>query len=292
MFFTIEILRYHDNFLTGESTMKIAPYWNDATAEEQRLPLYTATIGGAAHQGAIHRPAGIPDYQLIYTASGSGLVHLRDGEVRVCMGQVFLLPPFAPHEYRADGDEWETYWITYSGAMARACFPFEADVRDGTYFPALHRRICAMNREKNWRRRTSALLYELLLSFREAPGANPDTGGGIEKNGTAAAVQYISEHYRETVELSSLAAVAGVSEGHLCRLFREYTHMRPIEYVNYLRVETAKSMLLENTALPISAVAKTVGFDSPGYFTYVFRKSTGKTPGEYRNAEADIPPFA
>ena len=262
--------------------MIISGYPKNITDSERRLPLYVATVGRIAFQSQIHRPAGVPDYQLLYTVRGRGTVRIREEEHTVEEGQVFILPPFTPHEYRADGEIWETQWITYGGTATRPCFDMPADIRDGTGFPEHYRRIHARQNTPNWRRETGAELYSLLLDLVERPGL-VSVPPSVPSCDIAAAVQYIAEHYTETVELSQLAAIAGVSEGHFCRLFKDYTHMRPIEYITHLRIETAKSLLLGSPSLSVSRIALRVGYSSPSYFSSLFRAAEGITPAEFRD---------
>jgi AraC-like DNA-binding protein len=261
--------------------MHISTYHNDSNAEDRKLPLYVATVGDSSPQAQIHRPAGIPDYQLLYTLSGEGIVRFCNRDYTVHEGQLLILPPFSPHEYRPK-QEWKTLWITYGGNMSGVCFPFEANILESKNFPSFYHKIMALKKEKNWRRKTSALLYELLLQIDDLGDSSTLVSQDGEHN-VSAAVRYISEHYRETVELSQLAKAAGVSEGHFCRIFREYTHMRPIEYLTHLRIEAAKSLLLENPSLAVASIAEKVGFDNASYFSYVFRQKTGLSPLAYRN---------
>ena len=100
------------------------------------------------------------------------------------------------------------------------------------------------------------------------------------------AVQYISEHYHETVELSKLAELAGLSEGHFCRVFKQYTHMRPVEYVTNLRIERAKDLLLQEPRINVTRIAHQTGFISPSYFSKTFKSKTGMTPEAYRKQKS------
>ena len=61
--------------------------------------------------------------------------------------------------------------------------------------------------------------------------------------------------------------------------------MRPIEYITHLRLETAKSLLLDSPSLPISKIALRVGYTSPSYFSALFRAAEGHTPEEFRRGE-------
>lgn len=261
--------------------MRISGYPKTITDEERRLPLYVATVGQIDFQSPVHRPAGVPDYQLLFTVRGRGIVRIREEQHTVREGQVFILPPFTPHEYHADGDMWETAWITYGGTATRPCFPFPPDIRDGSAFLPHYRRILALQGKPNWRRTSGIHLYPLLLDLSDRPGLVPPPQNPPACD-VSAAVQYIAEHYTETIELSLLASLTGVSQSHFCRLFKEYTHMRPVEYITHLRLETAKSLLLESPSLPIRKIALLVGYSSPSYFCALFRASENTTPALFR----------
>ncbi len=254
----------------------------NTTEQERRLPLYVTTVGYTDEQSDTNRPMGLAVYQLLYTRKGKGLVELPQGKQIVSEGQVLLLPPFSPHKYGAYEGSWETCWVTYAGSMARACFPFSTDVREQMEFLGPFESIMALCGKKDWRRRTSAYLYEMLLSYSEAEGLCEMGMASVSDVHVDAAVEFISEHYCETIELSMLAHRVGLSEGHFCRVFREYTHMRPIEYITHLRIELAKSILKEEPHATVTEIAERVGYDRPGYFSYVFRKSEGCSPMEYR----------
>lgn len=261
--------------------MIINSYNGNVSQIDRRLPLYTVTVGESKPQEAIHRPAGINDYQLLYTESGVGKVKIKDKDFEVQKGDVFILPPFTPHEYRPKDEEWNTLWLTYNGTAAKASFSFDADIRNcenfGSFYKKIARHIC----HDDWRRRTSSILYELLLCLLENDGIaqNVVTSGKSDIN---SAVQYIAEHCCETIELSTLAGISGVSEGHFCKIFKEYTHMRPIEYITALKIEYAKDLLLTPSRLSITDISRKLGFSSVSYFSKIFKEKVGLTPAEYR----------
>ncbi len=264
--------------------MKIHSYKSDISEKERLLPLYVATIGGIPSKTKIHRPAGIKDYQLLYTKSGIGVVEISGKKFEVHKGDMFILPPFTPHEYAPLTNTWDIRWITYNGTVAKGSFHFCADIKKMTSFEVFYQKIVRNTNHPNWRRKTSSLLYELLMCILESEGIsssnvtsnNPDMG---------TAVQYISEHYHETVEISKLADMTGLSVGHFCRVFKQYTHMSPIEYITHLRIERAKDLLIQNPPIPIAQIAKSVSYTSASYFTKTFKTKTGLTPKKYRQLQ-------
>ena len=121
--------------------MVIHSYNGNVTESEKALPFYVATIGESQPQSTIHRPAGINDYQLLYTASGKGEVRIRGVDFEVNEGDVFILPPFTPHEYSPKCESWVTLWVTYNGLAVKSAFPFHSDIRRCVEFNEFYKKI-------------------------------------------------------------------------------------------------------------------------------------------------------
>lgn len=73
----------------------------------------------------------------------------------------------------------------------------------------------------------------------------------------------------------------GYSYAHVCRVFRNAYGITPVGYVNSLRLERARMLILD-TQLSIAEISKRVGYDNPAYFGRLFRKNAGRTPRQYR----------
>ncbi|RJF88817.1 AraC family transcriptional regulator [Oleomonas cavernae] len=91
----------------------------------------------------------------------------------------------------------------------------------------------------------------------------------------------ILSHPEEDHSLEKLAAVAGVTAPHFCRVFKSATGQSPHQYVMMARLNKAQQML-EQSQLSIGLVAEQLGFTSQSHFCRAFHKFTGTTPSEYR----------
>lgn len=109
----------------------------------------------------------------------------------------------------------------------------------------------------------------------------PQARGGLAARTTKLVIDYIEDHLNEDVSLVELAELAGLSQFHLCRAFKQATGLPPHRYQIKLRVERAKE-LLEASSLPISEIALAVGYDDQGQLARLFRKEVGTTPSQYR----------
>lgn len=102
---------------------------------------------------------------------------------------------------------------------------------------------------------------------------------------------YIRQHYREDLSRNELAEVVHITPNYLSKRFHTETGMSLREYINQLRIEDAKRLLL-STNITISEIANEVGFDNISYFSTVFRKLCGVSPIEWssgKKGEEDRP---
>jgi two-component system response regulator YesN len=95
------------------------------------------------------------------------------------------------------------------------------------------------------------------------------------------ACDYAAKHYMEEISLTQIAAYVGLSVSHFSALFKQHTNESFVHYLNRIRIDKAKELLLEPD-LKIYQVAELVGFDTIPYFNRVFKTITGLSPNEYR----------
>ena len=94
-------------------------------------------------------------------------------------------------------------------------------------------------------------------------------------------LQYIHSHYMEQITLERLADMEHISKSYLSRQFKRQTGMTVITYVNQLRVEAAKHLLI-GSQMRVNEIAYQVGFESPKYFYRMFKALTGDSPAAFR----------
>jgi two-component system response regulator YesN len=102
------------------------------------------------------------------------------------------------------------------------------------------------------------------------------------------AVNYIRRQYRRRLTLEETASYVHLSPMYFSRVFKEDAGVNFVAYVNRVRVEAA-STLLTSGDLAIADVSAMVGFEGQSYFTKVFRKVKGMTPGAYRKSRGQAP---
>lgn len=101
------------------------------------------------------------------------------------------------------------------------------------------------------------------------------------------AVDFIDSHYmEEDMSLNKAANAANVSANHFSALFSQNMSQTFIEYLTNLRMNKAKEYL-RCTSMRSSEIAGEIGYKDAHYFSYLFKKTQGMTPSDYRKARED-----
>ena len=94
-------------------------------------------------------------------------------------------------------------------------------------------------------------------------------------------MEYLENHYNETVTLSDVARMVYLSPAYVSTLISSETGKTFIDILNGIRVRKAIE-LIKNSNQKYYLIAEQVGFKEPQYFSIVFKKYTGMSPSEYK----------
>jgi transcriptional regulator of acetoin/glycerol metabolism len=123
-------------------------------------------------------------------------------------------------------------------------------------------------------------LIDSLLKLTPAPQAH----GGLSAGALRRVREYVQLHLDESIDLSMLAAVAGLSMHHFAREFKQSAGVTPHHYLIQKRIERAQQMLAQ-TDLSLAEITYAVGFSDQGHLARHFRGFLGTTPREFRRAQ-------
>jgi len=112
----------------------------------------------------------------------------------------------------------------------------------------------------------------------------PEAHGGLSVNVLRRVREYVQVHLSESIDLSMLAGVAGLSMHHFAREFKQSSGVTPHHYLIQKRIERAQEMLAQ-TELPLAEIAYAVGFSDQGHLARHFRRLLGTTPREFRRSQ-------
>ncbi|WP_135549175.1 helix-turn-helix domain-containing protein [Paenibacillus cymbidii] len=95
-------------------------------------------------------------------------------------------------------------------------------------------------------------------------------------------ILYIGSHYHSDISLTTLADHFKLNPKYLSRYFKDQTGINFIQYVNRVRIDHAKQLLLQEKNLHIDEIGEKVGYLTKNTFITTFKKQEGMTPGKYR----------
>ena len=96
--------------------------------------------------------------------------------------------------------------------------------------------------------------------------------------------KYLERHYQQEISLQDIAAKFFLSREYIARKFKQEYGVTLLDYLSRFRIDKAKQ-LLHNPHLRIAQVAEMVGYQDEKYFSKVFKKLEGITPGEFRKEQ-------
>ena len=102
------------------------------------------------------------------------------------------------------------------------------------------------------------------------------------------AIQYIHEHYARRTTLEEVASEVYLSPAYFSKIFRQEVGSTFKSYLNQIRIEKSK-LLLRDRNIQLVDVAGMVGYEDQSYFTKVFKKFVGTSPGKYRESWGHFP---
>ena len=123
-------------------------------------------------------------------------------------------------------------------------------------------------------------LDETMAHVEAVLGRTPRLGSEMQRI-VRRAMAYIHTHFAEPFSRQEMARQLGLSERYLTRCFHKEMSITPVEYLNRYRLKEAKVMLGRGANVTETALA--VGFSSVSYFTRLFEKEVGESPGVYRH---------
>lgn len=122
-------------------------------------------------------------------------------------------------------------------------------------------------------------LFYLICHQKEQPSFSRAQEKHLKK--MKCILTYMEEHFSEPISIEEMANLIYYSKSHFMKFFKTYTGKGFTEYLNDYRLNHA-AQLLSTSDLPLIEIAASSGFENLSYFTRIFKREYGITPGKYR----------
>lgn len=250
-----------------------------------------------------------PAIEIMYITRGIGTRFVGDCIEQYEEGDVCMIGPNLPHEWRND----DAYFDKESGLRATCiCLFFKREIFDPNFI-----RLPEMNNirdliERSRRglkftgnskleitrfirssvsdvgvRKVTNLLtllelmptsteYELLASVGFTNSVNSEDFERFNK-----VYKFLVKNFATSIRLEEVSTLVGLTPTAFCRYFKERTKKTFVEYLNEMRIGYSKKLLLENK-MKISTISGEVGFPNLSNFISQFKKVTGMSPSQFQ----------
>ncbi len=239
-------------------------------------------------------------WQIISVLKGNGSIRIGEEQFPLTERSTFLIRPHVPHEIlrAGPGDQPQMMDLKFTladGPMAVETAKLPSRLDDSVFprfqyyfdrilkesqenLPYSYERICMY-----FGLALTGILRSGIPEAKPKPTVSPEVEpvkwvGGVDMEKVT---QYIQQNYASPISLEELAKVAIVSKSTLIQAFKLAFDTTPIKYINRIRLEKAKALLL-NTDSSISEISEMVGFQSLHYFSRYFKSNEELSPVEYR----------
>ncbi|MBM6617115.1 helix-turn-helix transcriptional regulator [Bacillus suaedaesalsae] len=272
-------------------------------------PFPTFIKGGEAvfTKGNKHIRRTYTVFDLLYVLEGE--IHITEHESRFTVqeGQYVILVPGLEH-YGHKGCEGETryVWLHFNIEHQYDVVPkqpldwtklsiregdFEEAARFNFYIPQynsitqrelleqLLKQLTVLESEQSpdHKLRQQIIFQDILLLLQKQALQIPSATEKVSEE----VLKYIRGNYQKPIKMADISANLHFNPDYITRCVQKTIGTSPSQYLNQYRIVKAKSRLA-TTNDKISSVCKDVGIEDQGYFSKLFRKMEGMSPGEYR----------
>jgi AraC-like DNA-binding protein len=165
---------------------------------------------------------------------------------------------------------------------------YPIDGRVGSLLHGLHRGMRSRASCRPWLEDQFYTLAAALVELRNGVQAEVDQFPGLRPATRAELYRrlhrgrdFISASYSEPVSLAMAANAAHLSPYHFHRMFKSAFQQTPMQFLQECRLAAARR-LLAATDQPVTLICFAVGFESPGSFSWLFRRRFGLSPRQFR----------
>lgn len=254
---------------------------------------YPASEHPAHHYFNWNQGRVLNEYQIIYIATGSGIfesAHCKQQSVKE--GTILILFPGEWHRFKPEPQSgWDEFWVGFKGNfiehIVQQQFLSEKnaviDIGLSEKIIQLFENIIEITKEERtgYQPLVSGIVMYLLGEIYSLTRQQLYTGEDITESIINKARIIFRTNIDQQINIEEVAKELCVSYAWFRKAFKTYTGIAPHQYLLQLKIEKAK-MLLPNRSQSIKEIAFSLNFESPFYFSKLFKEKVGVSPKEYR----------
>lgn len=234
----------------------------------------------------------LASYLFFLVEDGSGTLEYEGQQFPLEQGDCVFLDCRKPYAHRSSLQLWKLKWVHFYGPNmngiykkyqergGRPCFRAEHPETFSALLETLYETAASSSYIRDMK--ILETLTTLLTLLMEASW-NPEGGSGRSghKRNLQNVKEYLDQHYAESISLDNLAELFFLNKFYLTRIFKEQFGISVYQYLLRVRVTHAKQ-LLRFSDLSIEAIGQECGMEDANYFSRMFKKVEGLSPGEFR----------
>lgn len=232
-------------------------------------------------------------FQIVFISRGRGYFESKmGGKHTIQDGDLFILFPNEWHRYWPHEEQgWDEHWVGFDGFFAHhlrnknflEVISPVIHIGYDNYLIELFNEIIEIVQEEpfGFQKTLSAKTLQIIARLNTIK-FTPEHGEQYIYEVINKAKYAIAEKISSDFNFEEFAQTHGVSYSWFRQSFKYYTGFSPHQYMLELRITRAKKLLSETWA-SVKQISYDLGFDTPFYFSRVFKKRTGYSPTEWRS---------
>lgn len=236
---------------------------------------------------------GLASYLMFVVISGTGTLHYEERDYSLHPGTCVFIDCHKPYSHETSEDLWTLRWVHFYGPNMAGIYQKYVE-RGGTpAFTSIHFQKYVNDLTDLYTIATSDIyikdmrIFEKLTSLLSqlmedswTPSIQ-GTKSTTAKRNLQDVKEYMDNHFSEKLHLDELAERFFINKYYLTHTFKEQFGITINQYLLQKRITQGKH-LLRFSQYTIEQIALLCGVDDANYFTRIFKKMEGITPGEYR----------
>lgn len=235
----------------------------------------------------------LDEYQFIFISKGEGRFFAEHyNNMPIKQGKLIMIFPKQWHTYYPlKGTGWDEYYIGFNGPTINTVISKMPIIQENQIFDIglneeledLFRKAIS-NAQKEGKQQLiqqylSGIVMHMIGLILSASFNHNDKKDIDNKIDTAKSI--MMENIYKNIDLIQIAGELNMSYSYLRKTFKKATGYSPNQYFQEMKIKKAKELLF-STNVSIKEICFILGYNSPEYFTNLFKKQVGKTPTEYR----------